>query len=82
MKLIVDKSIQNKQMEIEMERMVQEKWNAAQIASTIVEALPLIALPMTTPAGAAIGARSSAKELARSIEGMNMQNEEMKRVES
>jgi len=47
-----------------------------------VEALPLIALPMTTPAGAAIGARSSAKELARSIEGMNMQNEEMKRVES
>ena len=65
-----------------MEKMVQEKEKATKMASTVVETLPLLALPITTPTGAATGAGSSAEQLARSMEGMNLQSEEIKRLES
>lgn len=69
-------------MEAEMEKMVQEKEKAAQMANTTIEALPLTALPKTTPASASTGAGSSTKQLARSMEGMNLQTEEIKRLET
>lgn len=82
MKLIVEQPIQIKEMEAEMEKMVQEKEKASQMASTTVETLPLTALYITTPMGVATGTRSNAEQLARSMEGMNPQNEEIKRLES
>jgi len=59
-------------METEMEKMMHEIEKETQMASTAVETLPLIALPITTPTGATTGAGSSAEQLARSMEGMNL----------
>jgi len=42
------------------------------MASTTMEAHPLTTLPITTPASAATGAGSNAKQLARSMEGLNL----------
>lgn len=61
MKLIVEQSIQIKQMETEMEKMVWEKEKVAQMASTTMEALTLTTLLITTPASVATGAGSSAE---------------------
>jgi len=55
-----------------MEKMVQEKEKATQMASTTMEALILTTLPITTLASGATGAGSSAEQLARSMEGMNL----------
>lgn len=59
MKLIIEKSIQIKQMEAEMEKMIQEKDKEAQMANTTMEALPLSALPTSTPTTVATGTGSS-----------------------
>lgn len=71
-KVIVEQSLQIKQMEAEMEKMVQEKEKAAWMESTTIEALPLIAHPITTPSSAATGAGSNTEQLARSMESMNL----------
>lgn len=55
MKLIMEKSLQIKQMEEEMEKMVQEKEKAAQSANTNMEALPLATIPIDTPTTTATG---------------------------
>jgi len=54
-KLMVEQSLQIKQMEENMEKMVQKKEKAAQMACTTIEALPLTALPITTPISVATG---------------------------
>lgn len=69
-------------MEAEMKKMVQEKEKATQMANTTMEALPLAALPITTPTSAATGAGSRTKQLARSMEGTNLQTDEIKRLKT
>jgi len=69
-------------MEAEMENMVQEKEKVAQMASTTIEALPLTALPITTPASVATGAGNITEQLAGLMKGMNLQNEEIKILET
>lgn len=50
MKLIMEQPVQIKQMEEEMEKMVQEKKKATKSPSTTMEALPLATIPTATPA--------------------------------
>ena len=59
MKLIIEQSLQIKQMEAEMEKMIKEKDKVAHMASTTMEYLPLSALPIGTPAIAATRTGSS-----------------------
>lgn len=59
MKLIIEKSLQIKQMEAYMDKMVQEKENAPKSVSTTMEDLPLAIVPTATPATAATGTRIS-----------------------
>jgi len=46
-------------MEVEMEKMVQEKEKVAQMARTTMEALPLTTPPITTPVRVSTGAGSN-----------------------
>jgi len=55
MKLIIEKSIQIKQMEAEMKKMIQEKEKIAQTSITTMEDLPLTIIHTTTPTTAATG---------------------------
>lgn len=52
------------------------------MASTTIEALPLTSLPITNPASATIGVGSSIEQLAKSMEDMNLQTEEIKILET
>lgn len=45
MKLIIEQSLQIKQMEENMEKMIQEKDKATQMANTTMETLPISTLP-------------------------------------
>ena len=82
MKLIIEKSIQIKQMEAEMKKMIQEKEKIAQTSITTMEDLPLTIIHTTTPTTAATGTWSNTEQLARSMEGMNLHSEEIKRLET
>lgn len=65
-----------------MEKMVQEKEKEAQSTILTMGALPLIAIPTVTPATTTMEIGSSTKHLARSMERMNFQTEEIKRLET
>lgn len=82
MKLIMEQSLQIKQMETMMEKMVQKKEKVAQLAITTMQALPLIAIPTTTLETTNTGIGSSTEQLARSMESMNLQTKEIKRLET
>ena len=64
-------------MEIEMEKMVKENEKATHMANTIIEALPI-----TTPWSIVTRVGSSIEQLARSMESMNLQTEEIKTLET
>ena len=62
--------------------MVQDKEKAAPLANTTMEALPLTTIPTSTLTTTATGTGSSTKQPARSMESMNLQIEETKRLET
>lgn len=68
-------------MEIEMENIMQEKEKEAQTTITTVETLPLTTLPITTPKSATTKAGNNVEKLEISMEGMNLMNEQIKRLE-
>ncbi len=65
---------------MELEKMVQEKEKPTQLDILTMEDLPLIAVPTATPTTTTTETRSSTKQLARSMETMNLQTEEIKRL--
>lgn len=52
------------------------------MANTTMEALPLTTPPITTPESTTTGERISTEQLTRSLEGMNLQTNETKRLET
>ena len=65
-----------------MGKMVEEKEKAAQLATTTMEVIPLTVVPITTLATTTTETGKSTKQLARSMENMNLQIEEIKRLET
>jgi len=82
MKLIMEKLPQTKQMEIEMEKMVEEKEKVAQLTKTTMEVVPLTIMSTATPTTTTMGTGSHAEQLTKSMESMNLQIEEIKRLET
>lgn len=61
-----------------MENIVQEKEKVAQLTTTTMEVVPLTATPATTNTGTG----RNAEQLTKSMESMNLQTEEIKRLET
>ena len=62
--------------------MVQEKEKVAQFTTTTMEVFPLLTIATNTLAATNTGTGSSAKQLTKPMESMNLQTKEIKRLET
>jgi len=76
----MEQSLQINKMETEMEKMVQQKDKVAQLAITTMEAIPLTTIPTITPTSTNTGTGSSPEQLTKSMESVNLQTVEIKRL--
>ena len=76
MKLIMEWTAQLKNMEIEMEKMVKEKEQATKTSIVPLEVVPLTTIPTSITSTTSIG--EAADQLAKSVENMSLQTEEIK----
>lgn len=68
--LILEQSVELKQMEIEMEKMIKEKEQAAKIVVFPLEELPIIAIPIATSSTTIIGA--TAYQLENAVHNLSL----------